>query len=242
MIIFPAIDLKDGRVVRLTQGDYSRMDVYGDDPVAAARGFQAAGAAHLHVVDLDGAKDGTPKNRAALGALAKAGGLFIQTGGGMRDAESVESALALGVNRVILGTAALRDPDFLRAMLDRHGEKIAVGVDARGGKVAVGGWLETTGMEAIGFCGRMLDLGVRTVIYTDIARDGELSGPNLAAYRALRVLKGLDVIASGGVSTEDDIRALRDLGVYGAIVGKALYTGRLDLARAIAIAEGGEGA
>jgi len=242
MIILPAIDLKDGQVVRLTQGDYTRMDVYDSDPAAVAQRFKAAGATHLHVVDLDGARDGVPGNREAIRALLGVGGLFIQAGGGLRDAAAVESALAQGIDRVILGTAALRDQDFLKAMLRAHGERIAVGVDARDGNVAVDGWLETTGTDALDFCRRLRDLGTRTVIYTDIARDGLLSGPNLSAYRALWGLSGLDIIASGGVSGEDDLAALRALGVYGAIVGKALYTGKLDLAKALEFEKGGAGA
>ncbi len=240
MIIFPAIDIKDGQVVRLTQGDYGRMDVYDKDPAAVAERFKAAGATHLHVVDLDGAKDGMPKNREVLKVLAQTGRFFIQTGGGMRSPEQVESALVLGVNRVILGTAALRDPAFLKAMLATYGEKIAVGVDARDGKVAVSGWMETTGTDAICFCQELLALGVRTIIYTDISRDGVLGGPNLSAYRALNALEGLQVVASGGVGSEADIVALQDIGSYGAIIGKALYTGRVDLAQAIAIGEGGK--
>ncbi len=240
MIIFPAIDLKDGQVVRLTQGDYGRMDVYDQDPVAVAVRFKGAGATHLHVVDLDGAKDGTPKNREALKALAQASGLFIQTGGGMRSPAHVESALAFGVNRVILGTAALRDSTFLTAMLAAYGNRIAVGVDARDGKVAVSGWLENTGRDAIDFCRELLALGVSTIIYTDISRDGAFTGPNLSAYRTLAALSGLQVIASGGVGGETDVTALRDIGVHGVIIGKALYTGRVELGRAIAIGEGGK--
>lgn len=238
MDIFPAIDLKEGRVVRLTEGDYGRMDVYGDDPAAVAEGFRAAGATYLHVVDLDGARDGTPKNREALRALSGVKGLLVQTGGGLRTRERVEEALALGVFRVILGTAALRDPDFLRAMVRAYGEKIAVGVDARGGKAAVSGWLQTTDTDAMAFCVSLRDLGVRTVIYTDISRDGKLSGPNLAAYQALSEIGGLRIIASGGVSGEADIAALLKTGVHGAIIGKALYEGRIDLARALKIAAG----
>ena len=239
MIIFPAIDLKDGRVVRLTQGDYARMDVYDDDPAAVARRFKALGAKHLHVVDLDGARDGAPGNRKALRALLGVGGLFIQAGGGLRDAAAVEWALAQGVDRVILGTSALRDQGFLRDMLRAYGERVAVGVDAREGKAAIEGWLETTGTDALDFCGRLRDIGVRTVIYTDIARDGALSGLNLSVYRALCGLRGLDIIASGGISGKEDVAALRALGVGGAIIGKALYTGRLSLARALEIGRGG---
>lgn len=239
MIIFPAIDLQGGRVVRLTQGDYGRMDVYDHDPLAVMRRFRALGATHLHVVDLDGARDGSPQNREAVGALVGEGGLFVQVGGGLRDAAAVESAFSKGVQRVILGTAALRDTAFLKEMLRLHGDRIAVGVDARDGKVAVNGWFEISDADALDFCRSLRDMGVRTVIYTDIARDGELSGPNLPAYRALCGLAGLDIVASGGVGGEEDVIALREIGVHGAIIGKALYTGRIGLARALRLAEGG---
>lgn len=237
MKIFPAIDLRDGNVVRLTEGDYARMKVYADDPLQTAQSFREAGAAYLHVVDLDGAKDGTPRNFETIARLAKESGLFIQTGGGLRTPERVEAVLSLGVGRVILGTAALRDPAFLKAMLAAYGERIAVGVDARDGKVAVGGWLEVSDTDAMGFCVTLRDLGVQTVIYTDIACDGRLAGTNLAAFEALRAVEGLNIIASGGITTEAEIAALRDMGTYGAILGKALYEGRLDLASVLHIAK-----
>lgn len=237
MKIFPAIDLRGGKVVRLTEGDYDRMKVYGDDPLQTALSFRAAGATHLHVVDLDGAKDGRPRNQETIARLAIESGLLVQTGGGLRTPERVEAMLSLGVGRVILGTAALRDPAFLKAMLAAHAERIAVGVDARDGKVAVGGWLEVSDTDAMDFCARLRDLGVRTVIFTDIACDGRMAGTNLAVFEALRRVEGLDIIASGGITTEAEIVALRDMGTYGAILGKALYEQKLDLARALALAE-----
>lgn len=237
MKIFPAIDLRDGKVVRLTQGDYSRMKVYGDDPLATAHQFKAAGASYLHVVDLDGAIDGAPRNFDVLQTLARESGLFIQTGGGIRDDDRVQAVLDLGVGRVILGTAALRDPVFLARMVDMHGEKIAVGVDAKDGKVAVGGWLEVSSTDGLEFCASLRDMGVKTVIYTDIERDGQLAGTNLDVYRALASLEGLDIVASGGITDESELQTLRGMGTYGAILGKALYERRIDLARAIAIAE-----
>lgn len=238
MRIFPAIDLRDGRVVRLTQGDYDRMQVYSDDPLAIAEGFRAAGATYLHVVDLDGAKDGAPRNAQTLRMLAEKSGLTIETGGGIRTPERVDEVLSLGVRWAILGTAALKDPAFLDAMLTKHGDKIAVGVDAINGKVAVSGWLEVSDTDSLSFCNDLKARGVSKIIYTDIAKDGQLSGTNLPAYEALRAIEGLDIVASGGISTETDIVALRDMGIDGAILGKALYEGRLDLARCIALAEG----
>lgn len=239
MNIFPAIDLKDGQVVRLTEGRFDDVTVYGDDPLAVAAGFRAAGAAHLHVVDLDGAKDGVPRNADILRALVSQSGLSVQTGGGIRTGERVEALLSLGVARVILGTAALRDADFRRDMVRVHGDKIAIGVDVRDGRVAVAGWLDVSDVDGMDFCQTLRDEGVQTVIYTDISRDGRLQGTNLAAYARLSAIDGLRVIASGGISAEAEITALRDMGIWGAIVGKALYAGRVDLGRAIALA--GEG-
>lgn len=238
MILFPAIDLRDGQVVRLTEGDYGRMNVYGLDPVRTAEGFCAAGASHLHVVDLDGAKDGAPRNLGVIRKLAQVPGLFVQAGGGIRTAERVESYLGMGIGRVILGTAALRDPDFLSAMVRAHGARIAVGVDAQDGMAAVGGWLETTGTDAMDFCKKLRDMGVQTVIYTDISRDGTLRGTNLAAYRALSEIHGFQVVASGGISGIQEIGELADMGIYGAIVGKALYERKLDLKAALKAAGG----
>lgn len=237
MILFPAIDLWEGNVVRLTKGDYDRMQVYSNDPLAVAKAFAEAGAAYLHVVDLNGAKSGAPHNMDVIRRLAEQSGLRIQVGGGLRTAERVRMVLELGVFRVILGTAALREPDFLRKALQDHGRAVAVGVDARDGRVAVEGWRETSDTDAMAFCRDLQAMGVQTVIYTDISRDGMLSGANLEAYRRLRDIDGLDVVASGGVSSEADIAALRDMGLYGAIVGKALYENRLDLKRALVLAK-----
>ena len=226
MLIYPAIDLRGGRVVRLTQGDYDRMTVYGDDPVAVAQGFVQAGATCLHAVDLDGAKDGSPQNRTVIGQLCKLP-LSVEVGGGMRTEADVEATLALGADRVILGTVAVEDFGMVERLVARWGARIAVGVDARGGKVATRGWREVSGLD-----------GVATVIYTDIGRDGALSGTNLDVYARLSGIAGLQVIASGGVSFETEIAALRDMGLYGCILGKALYAGKLRLERALAIARG----
>ncbi len=239
MILFPAIDLRDGKAVRLIQGDYDRMTVYGDDPVKVAESFAAAGAQYLHVVDLDGARDGNPANRDVIAALCKLG-LFVQVGGGMRTQADIERTLALGVNRVILGTAAVEDFPLVERMVIACGDRIAVGVDARDGKVATRGWQLATALDGFEFCMQLADAGVSTVIYTDISRDGLLGGANLAVYEKLQTVAGLQFIASGGVTDSQDLLALRALGVYGTIVGKALYTGKMALAEALRIAREGE--
>lgn len=229
MQIFPAIDLRGGQVVRLYQGDYDQMTVYGTDPCAVARDFLAAGAKYLHVVDLDGARSGTAENFESIAALARQGGLYIEVGGGIRSQERIEQYLAMGVNRCILGTVAVKDFNFTKEMARRYGEKIAVGVDARDGYVAVSGWEETSGEKGVDFCRRLQDAGVGTVIYTDISRDGAEQGTNLPLYEQLVQIQGLSVTASGGISSLEELRRLRDMGVDAAILGKALYTGRLDL-------------
>lgn len=239
MLIYPAIDLRGGCAVRLTQGDYDRMTVYSDSPAAVAQDFVNAGATRLHAVDLDGARDGNPLNREVIARLCKAP-LFVEVGGGMRTRQDAEATLALGVDRVILGTVAVTNFPLVEALVKTHGGKIAVGVDARDGKVATHGWLETSEVDGIAFCQKLRDAGVQTVIYTDISRDGAQLGANLAVYEALSRIEGLDVIASGGVTFEHEIAALRDMGLHGCILGKALYTGKLNLSRAIAIARGEE--
>lgn len=237
MLIFPAIDLRDGRVVRLTEGDYDRMTVYSDNPVSVAAGFREAGATCLHVVDLDGAKDGSPKNREVIARLC-ASGTLVEVGGGMRSERDVEDTLALCASRVILGTLAVTDLPLVLRLAARYGNKIAVGVDARDGMVATHGWRELSGISGAELCVRLRDAGISTIAYTDISRDGRLAGANLDVYAELSRIDGLNIIASGGVSGEDEIAALRDMGLYGVILGKALYTGRLSLARALAIARG----
>jgi phosphoribosylformimino-5-aminoimidazole carboxamide ribotide isomerase len=241
MILFPAIDLRNGKVVRLMQGDYDRMTVYGDDPVKVAESFAAAGAKYLHAVDLDGARDGNPANRDGIAALCKLG-LFVQVGGGMRTQADIERTLALGVNRVILGTAAVEDFPLVERMVATYGDRIAVGVDARDGKVATRGWQLMTTLDSFEFCMQLADAGVSAVIYTDISRDGLLGGANLAAYEKLQTIAGLKFIASGGVTGIAEIAKLRSLDIYGAIIGKALYTGKLDLVEALRIAREGAAA
>ena len=229
MQIFPAIDLSGGQVVRLYQGDYDRMTVYGQDPCATARDFLAAGARHLHVVDLDGAKDGTLANQESIAAIARQGGLFIEVGGGIRTEDRIRQYLDLGVSRCILGTVAIKDFAFTARMAEKYGSQIAVGVDARDGFVAVNGWKELSAERGVDFCRRLHEAGVQTVIYTDISRDGAEQGTNLAVYRQLSQISGLEITASGGISSMEELRELEAIGVRAAILGKALYTGRLDL-------------
>lgn len=234
MEIFPAIDLKDGQVVRLTQGDYNKVEVYATDPAAIARQFRRAGARNLHVVDLDGARDGVAVNHQAIRAIAQTEGLFIEVGGGIRDEARIAAYLELGVGRVILGTVAVEDPAFTAAMIKKYGDAIAVGVDARDGKVAVKGWLETTALDSLTFCRQLEEMGLATIIYTDISRDGAMQGTNRDIYRTLCQTLGLNIIASGGISSLEDVAALREIDVHGAILGKALYTGALDLREVLA--------
>jgi phosphoribosylformimino-5-aminoimidazole carboxamide ribotide isomerase len=238
MKIFPAIDIKGGQVVRLTQGDFQRLEMYQASPAAALNDFLASGADCLHVVDLDGAVAGEPRNFAAIRPLLAEKSLFVEVGGGIRDLASIERYLEAGAGRVILGTAAWQDEQLLRQALFSFGSRIAVGVDAREGKVAVEGWLATTATDSFAFCQRLRQLGVETVIYTDISRDGTLGGCNLDAYRSLATIAGLAIVASGGISSLAEIAALRDLGVSAAILGKALYAGRLSLSQALAMARG----
>ena len=234
MQIFPAIDLRGGQVVRLYQGDYDQMTVYGADPCAVARDFIAAGARYLHVVDLDGALDGTLANFESIAAIARQGGLYIEVGGGIRDEERIRRYLDLGVGRCILGTIAVKDFAFTERMARTYGDRIAVGVDARDGYVAVSGWKELSAERGVDFCRRLRDAGVKTVIYTDISRDGAEAGTNLDLYRELSEIQGLDITASGGVSSIEELKELQRIGTRAAILGKALYTGRLDLKTVIA--------
>jgi len=239
MKLFPAIDLRDGKAVRLYQGDYDQMTVYHEDPVSVARQFKKAGASNLHVVDLDGAKDGKLVNFDTIKAIVEEGGLFVEVGGGIRDEERIRQYLDLGVGRVILGTVAVTNFPFLCEMVGKYGEKIAVGVDAKDGYVAINGWKTVTDTESYAFCEKLRDVGVKCVIYTDISKDGGLQGTNMEAYRKLSQIEGLEITASGGISFLHEIETLRDL-VDSAILGKAIYTGALDLETAIAVGERGE--
>ncbi len=237
MFIFPAIDLFEGKAVRLYKGDYAQMTVYHNDPLAVARDFKAAGATHLHVVDLEGARSGETPNIDTVAALAANSGLFTEVGGGIRSMEVVERYLNAGVSRVILGTAAVNDRAFLKEALARYGEKIAVGVDIKDGLVAIKGWTEKSELDALDFCAEMEALGVRTIICTDISKDGAMKGANHELYQTLAERFTLQIIASGGVSSIEDVKRLAARDIYGAIVGKAYYTGAISLKEAIEVAK-----
>lgn len=238
MILLPAIDLYEKKVVRLTRGDYAQMTVYNDDPVAQAASFQEAGAQWLHTVDLEGAKDGSTPNYSVIEAICKETGLKVEIGGGIRSLDTIQKYLDAGVERVILGTKAVTDPAFLEESLNKFGSHIAVGVDIKDGKIAIKGWLETAQDSVEDFFKKLCKLGVGTVICTDVSKDGMLSGTNVELYRQLSQQFSLDLIASGGVSSREDLARLKELGLYGAILGKALYTGALDLKAALKEMEG----
>ena len=235
MIIFPAIDLIEGKAVRLLKGDYDQMTVYSDDPVSIACDFKESGATHIHVVDLEGAKDGTTPNFETVKAIKEVG-LFTEIGGGIRDMDTVDKYLSAGIDRVILGTAAVNDQEFLKEALSKYGERIAVGVDIKDGKVAIKGWLEKSSFDAKDFCKYMESLGVKTLICTDISKDGAMMGTNQELYKELSSELGLQITASGGVSIIDDVKKLREKELYGAIIGKAYYTGAINLSDAIEVA------
>jgi len=236
MYLYPAIDLVQGKAVRLFKGDYAQMTVYNDNPVLVAKDFQAAGSKHIHLVDLEGAKSGVPENLETIKKIISETDLFVEVGGGIRNMETVETYLSAGVNRVILGTAAVTDPAFLEAALAKYGEKIAVGVDLKDGYVAIKGWTETSGLTADAFFARMETLSVKTVICTDISRDGAMKGTNRELYKELSENYSIDLIASGGVSSLEDVRALAAMKLHGAIIGKAYYIGAIDLKDAIEVA------
>lgn len=238
MILLPAIDLYEKKVVRLTRGDYAQMTVYNDDPVAQATLFQEAGAQWLHTVDLEGAKDGSTPNYSVIEDICKDTSLKVEIGGGIRSLDTIQKYLDAGVERVILGTKAVTDPAFLEESLDKFGSHIAVGVDIKDGKIAIKGWLETAQDGVEDFFTKLCKLGVSTVICTDVSKDGMLAGTNVDLYRQLSQKFSLDLIASGGVSSQEDLTRLKALGLYGAILGKALYTGALDLKAALREMEG----
>ena len=239
MIVYPAIDLKDGRCVRLVRGEMNSATVFNDDPAAQARAFAAAGATWIHVVDLDGAFAGKPRNAAAVEAIVKAVPVKVQLGGGIRDEATLEAWLGKGVARVVLGTAAVKNPNLVRAACRRWPGRVALGIDARGGTVAIEGWAETSAIVALDLARRFEDAGAAAIIYTDIERDGALQGVNVEATAALARALKTPVIASGGIASLDDLAALRAYekdGVAGAILGRALYDGRVDLKSALALA------
>lgn len=233
MLIFPAIDLLQGQAVRLYKGDYAQKTVYSDDPVSVAMNFKAAGAGQIHLVDLEGAKSGDTPNLELICRIKQETGLFCEVGGGIRNLRTMERYLSAGIDRVILGTAAVTEEGLVEAAVARFGEKIALGVDLKDGMVAIRGWTSKTDLDAFSFCEKMQKAGVKTMICTDISRDGAMQGTNRELYRQLSERFSMQIIASGGVSSLEDIQALRRLNLYGAIIGKAYYTGAIDLARAI---------
>ena len=237
MLLFPAIDLYEGKAVRLYKGDYNQLTVYSNDPAAVAKDFAAAGAKHIHIVDLEGAKSGTTPNLDTVIRIKKKSRLFCEIGGGVRDMATVEKYLAVGVDRVILGTAAVTDEVFLRAAVEKYGAHIAVGADVKDGYVAIKGWLEKSAYTLEQFMDKMQTIGVKTIICTDISKDGAMKGTNRELYRALSAKYAMDIVASGGVSSMEDVRALREMDLYGAIIGKAYYTGAIDLREAIEVAK-----
>ena len=237
MIIFPAIDLYEKKAVRLFKGDYREMTVYSDDPVSVALDFERLGATHIHIVDLEGAKDGTTPNISVVEEIARRTSLFIEIGGGIRNMDTVEKYLSAGVGRVILGTAAVTDSEFLVSAVKKYGEKIAVGADVKDGNIAIKGWMETSELSLRDFLRRMEALGVRNVICTDISKDGAMRGTNLELYSELSKEYSMQITASGGVSTIEDIVSLRKMDLYGAIVGRAYYVGAIDLCEALEVAK-----
>ena len=240
MLIIPAIDLQGGKCVRLVQGRAEDSTVYSDNPAETARRWVAAGAELLHIVDLDGAFSGSQdkNNLESIRAIRGAVEAAMEVGGGIRRMETIDLLVSMGIDRVILGTVAVKEPEFLRLACERHPGRIIAGIDARDGKVAVKGWVETTGQDALGLAGKMKMAGAAGIIYTDIARDGMLSGPNIEATRKMAENAGLPVIASGGISGIEDIKRLLEVGgLWGAITGKAIYSGRLDVAEAIRLAK-----
>ena len=233
MNIFPAIDLYEGQAVRLYKGDYAQMTVYDSEPLNVARKFEAAGAQFLHMVDLEGARYGTTPNLKTIEKIVQNTQLFVELGGGIRSMETIEAYRSIGVRRLILGTAAVTEEGFVERAVAKYGDAIAVGADIKDGMVAIKGWTEKSALTCDNFCARMQQIGVRTMIVTDISRDGAMQGTNRELYAELSARYQIDFIASGGVSSIEDVRALRAQNLYGAIIGKAYYTGAIDLAQAI---------
>lgn len=237
MLIYPAIDLYEGKAVRLYKGDYAQMTVYNEDPAQVAADFQKCGASCIHMVDLEGAKSGTTPNLATICRVKEQTGLFCEVGGGIRNMDIVSRYLDAGLDRVILGTAAVTNPDFAKEAVDAYGEKIAIGVDIKDGFVAVKGWTEKSSLEAFTFCRQMESIGIKTLICTDISKDGAMQGPNHDLYQRLSKELGMQIIASGGVSAIEDVKRLAAMDIHGAIIGKAYYTGAIDLREAIEVAK-----
>ena len=237
MKIFPAIDLYDGKAVRLLKGEYDKMTVYSENPLEIAKAFEKEGATCIHIVDLEGAKDGTTPNIEVVKDIVRCTNLFCEIGGGIRTPETVYDYVRIGMNRIILGTAAVTDEDFLCKMVDRYGELIAVGVDIKDGYVAIKGWTEKSEYNCFDFCEKMQKIGVNTLICTDISKDGAMQGTNHELYKELSEKFNIKITASGGVSSIEDVKKLRDLDIYGAIIGKAYYVGAISLKEAIEVAK-----
>lgn len=235
MIIFPAIDLYEGKAVRLFKGNYNEMTVYSDNPPEIAADFAAQGATHIHVVDLEGAKTGKTPNIDIISSIAKTYGLFTEVGGGIRSMEVIDRYIDSGVSRVILGTAAVTEEGFVEAAVKKHGKRIAVGVDIKDGYVAIRGWTEKSELLAMDFCKKMEDIGVDNIICTDISRDGAMKGTNHELYREMSERFSVKITASGGVSSIDDVKRLSSIGIYGAIIGKAYYTGAISIKEAVEV-------
>ncbi|WP_026487181.1 1-(5-phosphoribosyl)-5-[(5-phosphoribosylamino)methylideneamino]imidazole-4-carboxamide isomerase [Caldanaerobius polysaccharolyticus] len=233
MIIFPAIDILGGKCVRLTRGDYASPEVYYDSPEQVSDLWKSKGAQYLHVVDLDGAKQGFPVNKAIVQNIVSKG-IKVQVGGGIRRAEYIEEFMDMGVFRVVLGTSALEDRSLLEYAVNRYGDRVAVGIDSKDRQVSIKGWLETTEVRDVDFARTVKEMGVKTVVFTDISKDGTLKGPNFSAIEEIKRI-GLDVVASGGISALEDVIKLKEMGIYGAIIGKALYTGDIDLSQALEV-------
>ena len=233
MIILPAIDLKDGKVVRLYKGEFNTVHQVAQDPVATARVFYKAGARYIHMVDLDGAKDGVRKNGEIVRAVAEQAGLKVELGGGIRSMTDLEGVFALGVCRAVIGSAAVSHPEFVREAVERYGERIAVGIDTKDGRVKTAGWVQDSGLDYLDFAKSVEQAGVKTIIFTDIDTDGTLQGPSFARLEALKRTVSCQIVASGGVSNNQDIQQLWAMGLYGAIIGKAYYAGTIDLGQAV---------
>lgn len=237
MLIYPAIDMYDKKAVRLFKGDYNQMTVYSENPVEVAIDFKNCGATHIHLVDLEGAKSGTTPNFEVVKNIKDSTGLFCEIGGGIRNMDVIDKYITAGVDRVILGTAAVTNPGFVEEAVAKYGDRIAVGIDIKDGYVAIKGWTETSDDDAFAFCNKMQNIGVKTIICTDISKDGAMQGTNHELYKELSQRFDIQIIASGGVSTIDDIAKLRKLDIYGAIIGKAYYTKAIDLKEAIEVAQ-----
>lgn len=235
MIIFPAIDLKDGKCVRLYQGKFEESEVVGEDPLKVAMSFKECGAEYIHMVDLDGALNGEIKNLKIIAEVVKTVGVPVELGGGIRDMKTIDMLIEAGVARVILGTAALKNPQFVMEAVNKYGEKIAVGIDAKNEKVAVNGWLNVSSVDYIDFAKEMEKIGVKTIIFTDISKDGTLQGPNLEQLGKIQNSVSCNIIASGGIKDIEDLKTINKMGIYGAITGKAIYCGNIELKEAIGV-------